>query len=290
VDFLLLGPLVVIGPRGEPVPVDWPARRALLAVLMLYAGQPCSHDVLIEALWGARPPKEPVLSLRSHISLLRREVGLGNRLKALNGEHVKAPSDSAAYQLRVSEEELDLLRFRQRSARGRQLLASGDLEAAAPDLGAAVGCWREPPLQNLPSSPRIDADAAALLEERHRVEADYVDVMLALGRPQEVLASLKRTTTIDPLAEDPAAQFMRALYQAGRKNEALEAFSRARGAMIQAFGTDPSPRLDSLRVQILHDSPTLTDPLRPAAPALTRGGPATLVRTPPPGPARHIPQ
>ena len=90
-----------------------------------------------------------------------------------------------------------------------------------------------------PTSLKWGVDlAAALLEERRRVEADYVNVMLALGRPQEVLASLKRTTTIDPLAEDPAAHFMRALYLAGRKPEALEAFSRCRGAMIQAFGTD----------------------------------------------------
>jgi DNA-binding SARP family transcriptional activator len=283
VDFLLLGPLAVIGPRGEPVPVEWPARRALLAVLLLYAGQPCSHDVLIEALWGASLPKEPVSSLRCHVSRLRKEVGLDSRLRAFNGGHGRTHSAAAAYQLEVGDEELDLLRFRKRSVRGRQLLASGDLEAAAPALGAAVGCWREPPLQNLPSSPQIDADAEALLEERRRVEADYVDVMLALGRPQEVLADLRRTTTIDPLAEGPAAQLVRALYQAGRKNEALEAFSRSRGAMIQAFGTEPSPRLDSLRVQILHDSPTLTDPLRPAAPALARGGPATLVRRPSPG-------
>jgi DNA-binding SARP family transcriptional activator len=88
------------------------------------------------------------------------------------------------------------------------------------------------------------------------VETDYIDVMLALGGHQEVLAGLRRTTTIDPLAEGPAAQLMLALYRAGRKTEALEAFSRARGAMIQAFGTDLSPRLDALHIQILGDSPT----------------------------------
>ena len=285
-DFLLLGPLVVIGAHGDPVPVDWPARRALLAVLLLYAGRPCSHDVLIEALWGSRPPKEPVISLRSHISRLRIEVGLESRLKALTGERIKTLPGAAAYQLQVADEELDLLRFRKRSDRGRQLLASGDLDAAAPALGAAVGCWREPPLQNLPSTPRIDADAAALLEERRRVEADYVNVMLALGRPQEVLAGLRRTTTIDPLAEGPAAQFIRALYQAGRKNEALEAYSRSRSAMIQAFGTNPSPCLDALRIQILRDSPALTDSRWPGSPGLTRGRPAALGARSRPGQAR----
>jgi DNA-binding SARP family transcriptional activator len=166
-----------------------------------------------------------------------------------------------------------LHRFRQRSDRGRQLLARGELEGAVPALAAALGCWREPPLAHLPSSPLIDADAAALLEERRAVETDYIDVMLALGRHQEVLAGLRRTTTINPLAEGPAAQLMLALYRAGRKTEALEAFSRARGAMIQAFGTDPSPRLDALHIQILDDSPDLTGPLWPGALASTMVGP-----------------
>jgi hypothetical protein len=65
---------------------------------------------------------------------------------------------------------------------------------------AALGSWREPPLAHLPSSPLI---AAALLEERRAVETDYIDAMLALGGHQEVLAGLRRTTTVDLLAEGP---------------------------------------------------------------------------------------
>jgi DNA-binding SARP family transcriptional activator len=290
VDFLLLGPLEVIGDRGEPVPVTWPARKALLAVLLLYAGEPCSHGLLIDAVWGARTPKHPVLSLRSHISRLRTEVGLGSRLQATGREDAKT-LDAAAYLLKVGDGELDLHRFRQRAARGRQLLARGELEAAAPALAAALGCWREPPLANLPSSPLIDAEAEALLEERRAAEADYVDVMLALGRHREVLADLRRTTTIDPLAEGPAGQLMLALDRAGRKTEALAAYSHTRGAVIQALGTDPSPYLEQLHLQILGDSPALAGPLWPAPAGAAVGGLTSLLRPATmAGPGRHMPR
>jgi hypothetical protein len=43
--------------------------------------------------------------------------------------------------------------------------------------------------------------------------------------------------------------------------------------VIQAFGTDPSPRLDALHIQILGDSPDLTGPLWPGAFAGTMVGP-----------------
>lgn len=287
-DFLLLGPLEVIGSRGEPVPVSWRARKALLSVLLLYAGEPCSHGLLIDAVWGTRTPRHPVLSLRSHISRLRTEVGLGARLEATGREDTKT-LDAAAYLLRVGDGELDVHRFRQRAARGRQLLARGELQAAAPALAAALGCWREPPLKDLPSSPLIDAEAEALLEERRVAGADYVDVMLALGRHREVLADLRRTTTLDPLAEGPAAQLMLALYRAGRKTEALAAYSHTRGAVIQALGTDPSPYLKELHLQILGDSPALAGPLWPGAAGDARSGrPVLLHPAAAAGPGRHI--
>ena len=257
-------------------------------------GRPCSHGLLIEALWGSRPPKDPVLSLRSHISRLRIEVGLGNRLQALTGERLQQVPGAAAYRLEVGEGELDLHRFRQRAAWARELLARGEFDGAAPVLAAALGCWRDPPLANLPTSPVVNADAAGLLEEKRATEADYVDVMLALGRHQEVLADLRRATTIDPLAEGPAAQLMLALYRAGRKREALAAYSQTRGAMIQTLGTDPGPHLRDLYTHILADSPALAGPLQPAVTGSWRPGPAAprrVVRRRPvaPGPATAVP-
>src|ERR1035441_4645687 len=97
-DFLVLGPLEIFADLGDRVPVPRPLHRATLSVLLLYAGRPCSHALLIDALWGAsRPPRDPVGTLLSHISRIRSELGVGERLQTLNG----------AYQINPAPRELD---------------------------------------------------------------------------------------------------------------------------------------------------------------------------------------
>ncbi len=54
-DYLILGSLEVSdGDRGVRLGGD--KQRALLAVLLLHAGEVVSADRLIDDLWGERPP------------------------------------------------------------------------------------------------------------------------------------------------------------------------------------------------------------------------------------------
>jgi len=71
VEFLLLGPLEVRdGERVVPLPRR--KHRALLALLLLRSEELVSANVLVEELWGARPPKTTREALHNYVSPLRK--------------------------------------------------------------------------------------------------------------------------------------------------------------------------------------------------------------------------
>jgi DNA-binding SARP family transcriptional activator len=254
VDFLVLGPLEIISDSAEPVDVPQPVHRAILSMLLFYAGRPCSHAKIIDAVWGDAPPKEPVRTLLSHISRIRRHIDAGDRLQTMRG----------AYRMNPGRDELDLYRFHRFRSQAQTALTEGDSEQAAVLFAAALDCWRRPPLADLPSTHEIDADVAQLLEQRRSAETEFIDLLLSLGRHQQVVPDLQRIVTADPLAERSWGQLMLALYRSGRKGEALAAYSTARAAMIRTLGTEPTRGLQDLLAQILSNSEELNAVAAPA--------------------------
>src|SRR4051794_41972327 len=73
-EFRILGPLEVRdGDRTVELPRQ--KQRALLASLLLRAGEPASIDRLIEDLWGDSAPASARASLQNVVSQLRRLLG-----------------------------------------------------------------------------------------------------------------------------------------------------------------------------------------------------------------------
>jgi DNA-binding SARP family transcriptional activator len=101
VDFRILGP-VEVRAQGRPLAVAGGRQRALLALLLLRAGEPVSRDRLIADLWGERPPAGAVKTVQAVVSRLRR---------ALGGEAARLVTSAAGYHLRLEPDELDLARF-----------------------------------------------------------------------------------------------------------------------------------------------------------------------------------
>src|SRR6266508_2339008 len=73
-DFRLLGPLEVVGDAG-PIPLGAPKQRALLAILLLHAGEVVSTDRLVDDLWGTQPPRTAPSSLQNFVAQLRKLLG-----------------------------------------------------------------------------------------------------------------------------------------------------------------------------------------------------------------------
>ena len=133
----LLGSLEV-SRAGQPVEFGSAKERALLAILALRLGEVVSIDSLIDALWGAQPPADPLASLHVLISRLRKALGADCIVTRGRG-----------YSLSVDAESIDLVRFERLHASGRASLAAGDAREAASTLRRALTLWRGEPLADL---------------------------------------------------------------------------------------------------------------------------------------------
>jgi DNA-binding SARP family transcriptional activator len=131
-DYRILGPLEVRR-AGGAVALGGEQQRVLLAILLLHANEVVSADLLIDGLWGERPPPSAVNALHVKVSRLRRALGV-NGDRQSNGV---LATQARGYVLRVEPDELDVDRFRGLLERGREALARGDPREAAELLRSA---------------------------------------------------------------------------------------------------------------------------------------------------------
>jgi len=108
VEFGILGPLAA-WQDGRELELGAAKQRALLAVLLLHAGETMPTERLVDALWGERPPATAVKALQVHVSQLRKVLGEGVVETRPNG-----------YVVRVEPGELDSQRFETLLEQGRQ--------------------------------------------------------------------------------------------------------------------------------------------------------------------------
>jgi DNA-binding SARP family transcriptional activator len=73
VEFRILGPLEVLD-DDRPVALPGGRGRALLALLILHAGEVVSADRLIDELWGESPPPTAATALQGLVSTLRKHM------------------------------------------------------------------------------------------------------------------------------------------------------------------------------------------------------------------------
>ena len=244
IQFRLLGP-VDANDDGSPLSLGGTGQRALLAFLLLHANEVVSNDRLIAELWGETPPGSGVTALQVRVSQLRKGLG-----QAAGRLETRPPG----YVLRVEPDELDLDRF-------TQLLAGADAaepSEAASTLREALALWRGPALADM-AYESFAQQAIGRLEElrltalERRIEAD-----LALGRHAEVIPELEALIAEHPLRERLRGQLILALYRSGRQAEALSAYRKAREALVEELGIEPSPALQELERRILQQDAELT--------------------------------
>lgn len=248
IDFQILGPLRVRCGDDE-ILVSTPKRRALLALLVLHHGRLVSTDLLVEELWGARPPAQAASSLQAHVSHLRR---------ALGDSAPPIVSQSAGYLLKVEPFRVDRVRFEQLAEEGRIAAARGDHAEAAEQFRAALALWRGRPFDDLPGFAFAERAAESLTQVHLGVVRDRLDAELVLGRHHEVLTELSTLAADHPFDERIAGQLLVALYRSGRQTDALRAYRRTRETLVDELGLEPGPALVDLERAILaHDASLL---------------------------------
>jgi DNA-binding SARP family transcriptional activator len=241
VEFRILGPLEVYE-GGKPVQLGGRNQRALLALLLLNAGEVVSTDRLIDGLWGEEPPRTASTSLQNAVSQLR---------KLLTAERVV--TKSPGYLLRLDGDELDAVRVAELAANARTV----DAEARVASLRAAESLWHGAPLADFGFDSFAQPAIARLNELRLNVIEERIEAELELGRHTDVIGELEALLGEHPLREGLRSLVMLALYRSGRQADALQAYQDGRRILIEQLGIDPSPTLQRLHGAILRQERSL---------------------------------
>ncbi|WP_433158806.1 BTAD domain-containing putative transcriptional regulator [Kribbella sp. CA-247076] len=261
--FGLLGELEVVI-DGRRLDLGGPKQRGLLAVLLIHLNQSVSAGRLAEALWGEEPPAGAEVTLRTHVSHLRR------RLASVGAADVLV-TRRTGYSLAVDPDQVDAHRFERLAGLGQEAVGLADPERAAQLLQEALALWRGPVLHDLGRPLFAEAETARLDGLRLDALEARISADLALGR-YDVIPELERLVAEHPFREPFHGQLMLALYRAGRQADALAAYAAARQRLADELGLDPGPALTELETAILRGDPALL---------LARTQPAGRVKAPP---------
>ncbi|MFJ9740664.1 AfsR/SARP family transcriptional regulator [Streptomyces sp. NPDC101166] len=238
VRFAVLGPVRVWRGGTELRPAG-PQEGALLALLLVRAGEPVGVEEIVDALWGADPPRTAVNVIRRHAGSLRRLLEPGLAVRAEGRWLVRA---AGGYRLVTDGDCLDLLRFRALCERGRR--AAGESPARAVELFAeALSLWRGPAASGLPGQARAHPAFGAADRERLTAVRAAADAALRAGLPDVVLPELYRAAAAHPLDEPAQAALILALAATGRQGEARAAYDAVRSRLSEELGIDPGPEL-----------------------------------------------
>jgi len=252
IDYRLLGPIEA-ATDGRILDLGGQRQRALLAILLLSANEPVARDLLVDRLWGDRPPAGAKHTLDVYISRLRKA------LESAAGCQVVL-TRPGAYVLQTEPERIDARRFERLAAEGRRALAAGEPDAAATALRAALALWRGAPLNDVRQDQFAQPEVTRLEELRATATEDRMEAELALGRHADVLGELSTLVQASPLRERLAAQLMVALYRSGRQPDALAVYHSARSALVTEFGIEPGPELRRVEHAILEQASWLDPP------------------------------
>ncbi|MFJ6671085.1 BTAD domain-containing putative transcriptional regulator [Actinosynnema sp. NPDC091369] len=218
--FAVLGPLEVW--RGdEPVVVPAGRGRALLAALLLRAGQVVTVDELVERLWDGAQPNPQRTRATLHMVVARLRQALGDPTVVRTVTH--------GYLVDVAPGALDLHEFRDLAGRGR--------------YAEALALWRGTPLSDVRSDVLHAEEVAPLLEERLTVLERRIEADLEAGRAAELVPELRSLTREHPLRERFWAMLVHALHRSGRTAEALAAYQEVRVLLAEELGAEPGEQL-----------------------------------------------
>jgi DNA-binding SARP family transcriptional activator/transcriptional regulator with XRE-family HTH domain len=242
----LLGPLEASA-SGTPLSLGPPGQRAVLGLLLMDPGVLVRRDAIVDALWGASPPRTAIDLVQAHVSRIRRLLNSRNPLGANDGV---IDSVGGGYRLSISGAQVDVQVFRDLAARATAAQTGGDDETAAECYERAVSLWRGEPFADvdiLCGHPGI----TALRQELADVLLRYSEVACALGQQHRVLPRLQAVADAEPLNEPVHAHLMLALAGSGLQAAAIGVYEEMRSRLDQELGLYPGEEMAEAYARVL---------------------------------------
>src|SRR5580704_14977390 len=230
----VLGP-VMAWYGDQELPVGQPRQQAVLGILAMRANRVISRGELVDAVWGQDPPASAEGGIYTYVAGLRRVI---EPTRSARGPGRVLVSSGAGYVLHLVPGQPDAVAFEQQVARARQLRKNGDPVAAVDALEGALGLWRGVAFAGVPG-PFAETERVRLAELRSGAAEERADVLLGLGRHEEVVPDLT------------------ALVADHTPREALRVFADGRHVLAEELGIDPGTELSRIHQQVLTCDPAL---------------------------------
>ncbi|MEU1290466.1 BTAD domain-containing putative transcriptional regulator [Kitasatospora sp. NPDC005856] len=225
--FGLLGPLRAWCGERE-LELGRPQQRAVLAVLLAAAGRTVSVPVLVEGVWGGAAPADPRKAVQLAVSRLRTAF---RPYAGDDPERMPLVRVGDGYAFKAAGAELDAHEWDALLAEaGRLREADAPPQEVREVLRRAHRMWVGEALAGLPG-PHAEAVRAHLTEQRISAKETELELDADLGDRTDLTAAIAALALEHPGRPRLTTVLMRALYQAGRKAEALAVYEDARAAL-----------------------------------------------------------
>jgi DNA-binding SARP family transcriptional activator/tetratricopeptide (TPR) repeat protein len=269
---------------GAPIDLGGLKQRAVLALLVLAAGDVVPADRLVDSLWGEAQPRNGTGALHSYLSHLRKRLEPGRDARSREGLIAR---QGPGYVLRVDPATVDAWQF-ERLLQEAAAIADPDVRAEA--LTRALALWRGPAYADFAGEPWVEAEVVRLDGLRVHAHEQQLTARLDRGESAALVPELENLVARDPLREERWRLLALALYRARRQADALSALRQARKTLNDELGVDPSRALRELEAEVLAQSPALELPARTADRLPAAPGPSVPMQRPGESPARRPPQ
>jgi YVTN family beta-propeller protein len=248
----LLGPLRVTRGGGAQLPLGGRQQRAVLALLLIEAGNAVSLLRIADALWGEHVPAGFTTTVQTYVFHLRAVLEPGRE----RGAEVQVlVTERGGYRLRAGDGAVDATRFEELVRDGRARLARHEFAEAGATLTDALALWRGEVLADVADFEFVAPLAARLEQLRRSAVASRLEAEMALGHHDAVIAELDDLVARYALDEELQATRILALYRSGRQSDALAAYRAVRNMLRDELGVEPGARLHELHHAVLvHDA------------------------------------
>lgn len=220
----------------------------MLAVLLLADRNTVPLQHLVDSVWpeGMPPSSTAPKQIRNTISELRQR---------LSGNSAIVPLTDG-YRLDLHDGVLDSVTFTRRLARAGEHRSNQLIAQAITEYHRALALWRGPVLLGW-DIPTLQPAIAKLNEQRLAAVEQCADLELAMGRHHQLVSELAAWTAEYPMRERLCAQFMLAMFRAGRQADAIGEYNRIRHLLDVELGVAPSAELQDRYQRILANDATL---------------------------------
>jgi DNA-binding NarL/FixJ family response regulator/DNA-binding SARP family transcriptional activator len=243
--------LAVLGPlrawRGDRLVDLGPVRQqAMLAALVLRPDVTVSQQELLADVWGLEPPGTGGKVVPVYLYRLR---------KCLQGNESVTTAlldrDRGGYRFAGGSAWVDVATLEEITAEADALAKAGELGEAVHGYERALELFQGEPLAGLPG-PFAAGERLRLTERKLALSLRKLAWRLRLSECAEAIGELSALSHAHPHSEPISALLMRALYQAGRRADALAVFTGLRRRLVDDLGMEPGDDLRRVQRAVLN--------------------------------------